>query len=113
MPRRTDLRDLALRVPGVTIDGAPRSGGTRGASRSDLRSGTVGGLRAGDRIDGARVKSSKSVPYPFARTWDIAVTGPTGFYISDGVVLASTLRAPRCPSGSYKMPPTQKPSGRR
>ena len=85
----------------------------RSETRSDVRNGTVGGLRVGDWIDGARVTSSKSVPYPFGRTWDIWVSGPTGFYVSDGVILASTLRAPRCPSGSYKMPPTQKPSGQR
>jgi hypothetical protein len=54
---------------------------------------TFAKIVAGDAIDGARVRSVTRVPYSGGRTWDLIVDSPTGFYVADGVVLASTLRA--------------------
>lgn len=54
---------------------------------------TFGKIVTGDAIDGARVRSVTRVPYAGGRTWDLIVDSPTGLYVADGVVLASTLRA--------------------
>ncbi len=54
-------------------------------------------LRPGDTLDGAPVASIDHVPLDGDRTWDLLVTGPTGLYIADGVVLRSTLTERRPP----------------
>lgn len=48
-------------------------------------------LRAGDVVDGSWVVSAELVAYDGARTYDIAVSGPTGFYFVAGIALRSTL----------------------
>lgn len=53
--------------------------------------GTLGELRAGDVLDGARITRVEQVPLPGDRTWDILPSGPTGLYIIDGVVLRSSF----------------------
>jgi hypothetical protein len=52
---------------------------------------TLGSLRAGDWLDGSRVAAVTPVGYRGSFTFDIRVSGPTGLYVADGVVLASTL----------------------
>jgi hypothetical protein len=52
----------------------------------------LGDLRIGDGVDGSAVASTDLVTYDGARTYDIAVSGPTGLYLVDGIPLASTLR---------------------
>lgn len=53
---------------------------------------TLGSLRAGDRVDGARVVSAAFLPYAGGRTFDLVVSGSTGSYLAgDGIPLASTL----------------------
>jgi hypothetical protein len=52
----------------------------------------MGDLRVGDAVDGSTVLSADLVTYDGARTYDIAVSGPTGVYLVDGMPLASTLR---------------------
>jgi hypothetical protein len=52
----------------------------------------LGSLRAGDRVDGARVVSARRAAYAGGRTFDLVVSGPTGIYLAgDGIPLASTL----------------------
>lgn len=51
----------------------------------------IGGLRPGDRVDGAMVLSADLVPSG-PRTWDVLPSGPTGAYWADGILVASTLR---------------------
>jgi hypothetical protein len=55
----------------------------------------LGSLHAGDRLDGARVASVRRVAYGGAFTFDIRVSGPTGLYFADRVLLASTLTISR------------------
>jgi hypothetical protein len=53
----------------------------------------LGTIRPGDIVDGARVESADLVPYHGGRTYDLLVSGPTGWYLAgDGIPLASTLR---------------------
>lgn len=51
----------------------------------------IGDLRAGDAVDGSVVVSADLVAYDGARTYDIAVSGPTGIYLVDGIPLGSTM----------------------
>ena len=51
----------------------------------------LGTVRAGDRVDGAMVIAAILVPYDGGATFDVLPDGPTGAYIADGVLLASTL----------------------
>jgi hypothetical protein len=53
----------------------------------------VGGLRAGDRLDGARVVAATIVHLDDGATYDLLPSGPTGTYWADGVLLGSTLFA--------------------
>ena len=52
----------------------------------------LGDLRTGASIDGSVVVSADLVAYDGARTYDIAVSGPTGAYLVDGIPMGSTLR---------------------
>ena len=54
----------------------------------------LGGLLPGDIVDGARVVSATLVPYAGGATFDLLPSGPTGTYWANGILLASTLRAP-------------------
>ena len=51
----------------------------------------LGAIRAGDLIDGTIVVRAEHVAYGDGRTFDIAVGGPTGVYLSGGIALGSTL----------------------
>ena len=51
----------------------------------------IGDLHVGDALDGSAVRSVLLVSYPDGATFDIAVSGPTGVYLSGGIALASTL----------------------
>jgi hypothetical protein len=63
--------------------------GSPGHPRAD--GGTLGELREGDVLDGARVARVTRVPLDGDRTWDILPSGPTGSYIIDGVVLHTSF----------------------
>ena len=52
----------------------------------------LGELRAGDVLDGSVVVAAERVAYSGARTYDLAVSGPSGLYLVDGIPLGSTLR---------------------
>jgi len=52
----------------------------------------LGELRAGDAVDGSVVVVAELVAYSGARTYDLAVNGPSGIYFVDGIPLGSTLR---------------------
>jgi hypothetical protein len=51
----------------------------------------VGDLVAGDRYDGARVRTAKRTSYNAGATYDILPSGETGFYWANGILLDSTL----------------------
>ena len=51
----------------------------------------IGDLRAGDLVEGVAVASASRTAYDGGSTFDISVSGPTGFYLVDGIVLRSTL----------------------
>jgi hypothetical protein len=53
--------------------------------------GTLGELRTGDVLDGARITRVEQVPLTGERTWDILPSGSTGLYVIDGVVLRSSF----------------------
>lgn len=73
----------------VTLDDGRVTRASAGHPLAD--GGTVGDLVTGVAIDGATVKSVKTVPYDGERTWDLLPDGPTGVYWADGVLLGSTL----------------------
>jgi hypothetical protein len=54
--------------------------------------GSVGQLRVGDFLDGARVISIERIPYSGYATYDLLPAGETGYYWANGVILASTLK---------------------
>ncbi|MGH2628894.1 MAG: hypothetical protein ACRDHY_19825, partial [Anaerolineales bacterium] len=49
-------------------------------------------LSAGGELDGSTILAIETVVYGGAFTYDLLPAGDTGFYWSDGVLLASTLR---------------------
>lgn len=51
----------------------------------------IGSVRAGDIIGGSPVISVERVAYRGGSTFDIAVSGPTGLYLVNGIALRSTL----------------------
>lgn len=52
-------------------------------------------LRAGDALDGVRIRAARLVPYAHAATYDILPRSDTGAYFAGGVLVGSTLaRAP-------------------
>jgi hypothetical protein len=52
----------------------------------------LGQLHPGDVVDGAVVIHAAAQTYDAGQTYDLLPSGETGFYIADGVPLASTLR---------------------
>jgi len=52
----------------------------------------IGDLRPGDRLDGSSVLTADRQAYGGGYTHDLLPGGETGFYVADGVPLASTLR---------------------
>jgi hypothetical protein len=52
---------------------------------------TLGDLHVGDLVDGSAVTAADLVAYDGPWTFDIAVSGPTGLYLVDGIPLGSTL----------------------
>ena len=58
----------------------------------------IGDVRTGDIVDGSRVAATTRVPYSGGHTFDLVVSGETGFYLAGGVALGSTLAG----SGSGK-----------
>ncbi len=67
--------------------------------------GTVGQLRAGDRIHGVQVVASRVVPYPFDVTYDILPASDTGTYFAAGALVGSTLFGPvRVPEQCFSLP---------
>jgi Hint domain-containing protein len=52
---------------------------------------TLGALRAGDQVAGARVVSAELVPYGGGATFDLLPAGATGAYWANGIPLGSTL----------------------
>lgn len=69
---------------GRTVTGSP------GHPLADDR--RLGDLREGDAVYGSLVASAELVPYGGTRTFDIAVSGPTGTYLVNGIPLGSTLQ---------------------
>jgi hypothetical protein len=55
----------------------------------------LGDLREGDVADGATVVSARLEAYDGGATFDLLPSGPTGNYWANGILLASTLTAPR------------------
>lgn len=53
-----------------------------------------GVLRAGDRLDGRRLRAVERVPFAYDATWDILPDSDTGTYVASGVLVGSTLRLP-------------------
>ncbi len=51
-------------------------------------------LAAGDRLDGALIRSIRRVPYGEAFTYDILADSETGAYFAGGVLMGSTLARP-------------------
>jgi hypothetical protein len=51
----------------------------------------LGGLRAGDKLDGASVITVELVSYRGGATYDLLPSGGTGLYRANGVLLKSTL----------------------
>lgn len=51
----------------------------------------IGSVSAGDAVDASAVVSAKRIAYRGGSTFDIAVSGPTGLYLVNGIALRSTL----------------------
>ncbi|MEA2675071.1 MAG: hypothetical protein QOI92_2263 [Chloroflexota bacterium] len=54
-----------------------------------------GELALGDAVDGSSVAALESLPYSGGETFDLVASGPTGFYLSSGIPLGSTLTPAR------------------
>jgi uncharacterized protein YraI len=52
---------------------------------------TLGGLKIGDWLDGARVTGVERVYYDQGYTYDLLPAGATGFYWADNILMGSTL----------------------
>ena len=55
---------------------------------------TLGDLKIGDFLDGARVRMLESRAYAGFATYDLLPSGDTGFYWADGILMGSTLSKP-------------------
>jgi hypothetical protein len=52
---------------------------------------TLGALRAGDELDGVRVRDARVIPYRFDATYDILPASDSGAYFAGGILIGSTL----------------------
>jgi len=52
---------------------------------------TLAELKAGDRLDGARITLAERVAYEQPATYDVLPAGDTGYYWANGILLGSTL----------------------
>ena len=55
---------------------------------------TLGDLKVGNLLDGARVDFIEHLPYEEIATYDILPSGGTGFYWANGILMGSTLAKP-------------------
>lgn len=55
----------------------------------------AGNLRVGDQLDGSKITTWELVPYAGGRTYDLLPAGATGFYWANGILMSSTITAPR------------------
>ena len=55
----------------------------------------AGDLHVGDQLDGSTVTKWELVPYAGGRTYDLLPAGATAFYWANGILMSSTLTAPR------------------
>jgi Hint domain len=74
----------------VTLEDGRELWASPGHPTSDGRA--LGDLKAGDRLDGARIRSVERVPYDQPATYDILPAGATGFYWANGILMGSTLK---------------------
>lgn len=91
----TILRVGSVRVPAthqmvhVTLNDGRELWASRGHPTADGQ--TLGDLKAGDTLDGARIVHIDRVPYSGTATFDILPSGDTGFYWANGILMGSTL----------------------
>ncbi len=52
----------------------------------------LGDLRVGEAVDGSVAIAADLIAYDGAQTYDLAVNGPTGIYLVDGLAMGSTLQ---------------------
>jgi len=52
---------------------------------------TLGVLRAGDELDGVRVRDARVIPYRYDATYDILPASDSGAYFAGGILIGSTL----------------------
>lgn len=52
---------------------------------------SLGGLKAGDLLDGSRIRLIERLPYHGLATYDVRPSGETGFYWANGILIGSTL----------------------
>jgi len=55
---------------------------------------TLGNLKIGDALDGARIRLLERVTYQGFETYDLLPSGDTGLYWADGILMGSTLSKP-------------------
>ena len=93
----TILKTARARVPGnhrmvhFSLEDGRELSASPGHPTVDGR--TVGELKTGDRMGGARVVGIASLPYPQPVTYDVLPSGKTGWYWANGILIASTLTA--------------------
>ena len=92
----TIVRGVRVLVPAdhqmvhVTLEDGRELWASPGHPTSDGRA--LGDLKAGDQLDGARIRSVERVPYDQPATYDILPAGATGFYWANGILMGSTLK---------------------
>ena len=64
---------------------------TASAGHPTIDSRTLGELRVGEILDGAKIISIIALNYDQNYTYDILPAGPTGFYWANGILLGSSL----------------------
>jgi hypothetical protein len=86
--RRTAV-PASHRVVHLVLDDGRQLWASSGHPAVDGR--TMGKLQAGDRLDGALVRSTRLLPYESGSTFDLLPAGETGFYWANGILIGSTL----------------------
>ncbi len=74
----------------IVLDDEREIFGSRGHPTIDGR--IFGDLKKGDALDGSFVKSVELVVYNERYTYDILLSGDTGFYWANGILVGSTLK---------------------